>query len=110
MANSYVPCGREKRDVTAPSTTTVIPAQAVEPLPIEPRAVLKLRRHNPTTPYKANNWDKILRAAGLLPCFAKVPEGIQSGFKLNFPTITVTQTPTNSQSVNKYKEQLDTII
>jgi len=77
---------------------------------MEPRAVLELRRHNPTTPYKANNWDKILRAAGLLPCFAKVPEGIRSGFKLNFPTITITQTPANSQSVDKYKEQLDTII
>jgi hypothetical protein len=108
--SSYALPGKERKAATAPNTTIITPVQGVEPPLTEPRAVLELRKHNPTTPYRADNWDKILKAAGLLPWFAKVPKGICSGFILNFPTITVTQTPTNSQSVDKYKDKLNAII
>jgi hypothetical protein len=75
-ANHYAQPGRERKDVIAPSTTIATSAPDVAQSPMELRAVLKLRKRNPTTPYKADSWDRILKAAGLLPHFAKVPEGI----------------------------------
>jgi hypothetical protein len=55
MANCYAQPGREKKDATAPSTTIATSAPGVAQSPTEPRAVLKLRKHNPTMPYKADN-------------------------------------------------------
>jgi hypothetical protein len=74
--NCYALPGRERRVVIAPTMTITISAQGAVPSPIEPRAALELRKCNSTTPYKADNWDRILRATGLLPHFIKVSEGI----------------------------------
>lgn len=106
--NSYAQHGSAKKDVTALNMTTNMSAQDAAPSHMEPSSVLERRKLSSISPYKAEAWDRELNNTGLLIHFAKVPQGIHSGFILNFPTIHTTQAPTNSQSLIMYKEQFDT--
>jgi hypothetical protein len=77
---------------------------------MELSAALEHRKSNPITPYKAEAWARDLQRFGLLPRFAKIPDGIRFGFNFNFPTISSTQTPPNKQSIDTYKDHFNSSI
>ena len=68
---------------------------------------LVLRGHSVPTPYKADAWERLLRDAGLIHRFHKIPLGLQHGFTLDFPPIRYTQTPPNKPSINTYATEFN---
>ena len=77
---------------------------------MEHTAALVHRRSNPLTPYHAQAWERALSKANALQCFAKVPEGLRSGFLVDFPLVMCTQSPPNKDSVDEYHTKFNTII
>jgi len=73
-------------------------------------AVLERRKLKPLTPYKADAWERALHDAKALGRFAKVPEGLRSGFAIDFPLITHVQSPPNKDSITEYHTEFSTII
>lgn len=71
---------------------------------------LELRKLRPLTPYKVDAWKRELRRAGLLDRFAKIPEGLLLGFKIDFPSIRTVQAPLNRYSIYEYSIEFDAII
>jgi hypothetical protein len=110
MANSSALHGRERRDAQPRNTTLDICAWDVEPPRMVPRDVLEHRQQNPLMPYRAEVWEHELECAGLSDCFAKVPEGFCSGFKIDFPSIHAVHSPPNRDSISEYKTEFDAII
>jgi hypothetical protein len=87
-----------------------MPVWVAAQLSMEPSAVLERRRLKPLTPYNADAWERALREANILSRFVKIPEGFWSGFILDFPIITIVQTPPNKDSVNEYRTEFNAII
>lgn len=85
-----------------PSTSV----QAVELPPTERSVALVLRNRVPITPYKPDAWERALQSHGLLNRFHNIPEGLRTGFKLDFPPISHVQSPPNKDSVVAYSEEL----
>lgn len=75
-----------------------------------PRAVLELRRLEPVTPYRADEWERALRDAGLEREYRHVVHGLRHGFQVGFPDIAYTQCPPNRASVDEYRPHFDSII
>jgi hypothetical protein len=82
---------------------------AEQPL-MEPRSVLEHRKQVPLTPYKAEAWARELRRAGVMECFINIPDGLRLGFKINFPSISIVQTPPNKDSIAEYMAEFNSII
>lgn len=85
-------------------------AQGVEPPRTEPKDALERRRLMPLTPYKAEAWRQELRRAGLLERFAKIPDGLRLGFKIDFPPVKSIQVPPNKSSITEYQIEFESII
>ena len=77
---------------------------------MEPSVALVLRKLKALTPYKADAWAQALQAAGVSTRFARVPEGLRSGFLLDFPLISHVQSPANKESIVTYAGEFNIII
>jgi hypothetical protein len=51
-----------------------------------------------------------LRNAGALERFAKIPEGLRLGFKIDFPSISDVQAPPNKDSISEFSREFESII
>ncbi|KAG6327017.1 hypothetical protein ID866_12072 [Astraeus odoratus] len=101
----------------APNGNNQVPAKMIMPAAIcapgmvppytELHSALMHRESTLLTPYKAHTWETLLHAAGLLPCFAKIPPGLHRGFNLNFPSIHCCQSPPNKQSIVIYSQEFN---
>lgn len=60
-----------------------------------PRDVLEHRRCNAFTPLKADAWERMLRATGLLSKYPSLPSHLRFGFSAGIPRIHHTYTPSN---------------
>lgn len=94
----YASTGIASGDAKPPRTLPNTSAQGVAPLRMEPRAVLELRTNHALSPYRPDAWEKYLAAAGLPYKYAHIVQGLRTGFKIDFPLITFTQTPSNRPS------------
>ena len=102
ITNNYAPLDRGLMDAPCtitPSTTV----RDVDPLPMEPTSALVHRTRSPTTPYKPDMWEAMLREAGLLHHFSHIPTGFRDGFIINFPPILHVQISPNKDSVSDRK-------
>lgn len=103
------PSGSEK--VAAPTNTPLSTSvQDVAQARTELEHALALRKHTPLTPYKVDAWERELGHLHLSSRFAVIPEGLRSGFSLNFPTISHLQIPPNKSSVFTYATELNTYV
>lgn len=67
-------------------------------------SALEHRRHEALIPYHPDAWEHHLKAAGLAHTYAHIIQGLQFGFKADFPLITITQTPPNQDSIVAYSK------
>ena len=102
--------GSATKAAPAPNIATCMPVRAAAPPSMEPNAVLERRKLKPFTPYNADAWEQALREANILSRFVKIPEGFRLGFILDFPIITIVQSPPNKDSVNEYHTEFNAII
>ena len=79
---------------------SVISAQAVLLPPMEPRSALELRKSLALTPYKPQAWEALLSESGLSSRYPFLTQNLHTGFLINIPKITSTQTPPNKSSLN----------
>lgn len=97
-AEKFATIGNLNGAVKANSTTRDMSVQDV-PAPLtELKAVLEQRRFKAHTPYHPQEWHCMLTEAGLIRKYKHIPESLCSGFNLNLPIITNTQTPPNKLS------------
>jgi hypothetical protein len=82
----------------------------MELLLMEPKSVLERRKQLPQTLYNAEAWERELQHVGLIQRFAKIPEGLRSGFSLDFPSILTVQSPPNRDSISEYQNEFNLII
>ena len=71
------------------------------------RPATELRKFKALTPYKPDAWEQLLSQAGLLH---KCPHNLCFGCIVNLPSITFTQTPTNSSSIIELHPQFTEIV
>jgi hypothetical protein len=90
--------------------TPVISVQAALPLPMESKTALALRRSTVLTPYDLNAWESLLLLSGLSFKYPSLPQNLCTGFFINMPNITLTQTPPNKPIISEYQTQFDKII
>jgi hypothetical protein len=76
---------------------------------MELRNALEHRRINPLTPYKADEWERLLKEHRLLDKYTSIPCQIRHGFNLGIRPITVTYTPPNSSSLYTHAEEYQRI-
>lgn len=74
------------------------------------RIALSQRSLRAQTPYRADTWQELLAASGLLEKYRHVPDGLRFGFDLNIPSISKTQSPPNKESIIEYSEQFHLLI
>ena len=74
---------------------------------MEPRNVLELRKLQALTPYKPQAWDHYLSVANLTKKYPSLSQSLRTGFFLDFPIITLTQTPPNKSSISHLQDQFD---
>jgi hypothetical protein len=110
MVNRSVQHGSEKKDAPCLSTMPTTSAQDVEWRSMEPRDALVRRRLQPLTTYKAEAWEHELQQARITERFAKIPRGLLLGFEIDFPPITVVQTPPNRPSISEFPDEFNSII
>jgi hypothetical protein len=106
----FVPTGNVLPAAPVPIMTPVISVQAVLPLPMEPKTALALRRASALTPYDSNAWESLLLLSGLSFKYPSLPQNLRTGFFINMPNITLTQTPPNKPIISEYQTQFDKII
>ena len=63
---------------------------------------LMLRANCALSPYHPDTMEQHLTAAGLRDKHAHIIEGLRTGFKIDFPPISTTQTPPNRPSIIEY--------
>ena len=89
---------------------SVISAQAVLLPPMEPRSALELRKSLALTPYKPQAWEALLSESGLSSRYPFLTQNLHTGFLINIPKITSTQTPPNKSIITEYEDQFNKIV
>lgn len=92
--NSYVPHGSVRKAAQCHVMTPNTFVLDMEPLLMEPRNMLELRRLKPLTLYKVEAWTHELNHFRLSKHFTRIPDGLHFGFKIDFPPVTHVQTLT----------------
>jgi hypothetical protein len=110
MGSNCVLGGNGKKVALPPSMMPNTSAQDAEQPLTEPRSVLERRKQVPLTPYKAEAWARKLRRAGVIECFINIPDGLRLGFNIDFPSISIVQTPLNKESIAEYTAKFNSII
>lgn len=110
MADQSAATGKESPGAMTPRTTSGISVLDALPTLTECRRALERRKHRALTPYDADAWEKYLTQAELFERYVHIPPGLHKGFNLNFPIITVTQTPPNKESIVVYTKEFQSII
>ena len=62
------------------------------------------------SPYHPEVWEHYLKATGLMHKLGHIIQGLQIGFKVDLPLITITQTPPNRNSIVTYSKPFHDII
>jgi hypothetical protein len=99
----------KKAAVSLNMTLDTFAQAAVQPC-TELKSALELRKLTLLTLYKPDAWVYELCRAGALGHFVKIPEGLQLGFKIDFPSILNVQTPQNKDSITKFLVKFNVII
>jgi hypothetical protein len=90
--------------------TTDISAQVALRHPMEPRNALELRKAQALTPYNSQVWEAQLLESGLYKKYLLLPQNLRTGFLINIPNITTTQTPPNKSTISEFQDQFDKIV
>ena len=77
---------------------------------MELRNVLELRKSQALTPYNARVWESLLAESGLDKKYPSLPQNLRSGFIINIPNITSTQTPPNNSTIRDLQTQFNKIV
>lgn len=75
-----------------------------------PRTALEHRRLHPVSPYNVAVWEDKLCTYDLLLAYPNLLRGLQSGFNINLPVITHTQSPPNSPSLITFRDAFQQIL
>lgn len=67
-----------------------------------PRTALERNAREPRTPYRAEKWDALLQASGLVRRYPDLVEGLRHGFCFSFPEVHRTQAPPNRPSADEH--------
>jgi hypothetical protein len=100
--------GNDQEDAQPLDTPTSVPV--VESKITELKRVLEHRRAKPLTPYRADEWERLLTEFHLLTKYPSIPCQIRHGFDVGIPPITITYTPPNSQSLYEHAEEYQRIM
>jgi hypothetical protein len=107
---SSAPTGSSRGAATAQPTSIVTSVLAVATSRTELRAALAARRFNPATPYRADNWLRLLGAAGLTSKYPDIPNSMLCGFDAGIRAITSTFAPPNSPTIDMFPVEFEAII
>jgi len=102
--------GTADGDATHQTSSIVTNAQVAERPTMELRDVLELRRKQPLTPYKADEWELMLRTCNLSSKYPRLHLSLQNGFDAGIRHIYDTFTPPNSPSLHTYPEIYQEIV
>jgi hypothetical protein len=91
-------------------TTAATSAQGVHPPLTELRTALELRKLAALTPYDPRAWEILLTESRLIEKYPLIPESLRTGFLINMPNISVTQTPPNNPAIYEHQSHFDKII
>lgn len=105
-----VPTGNELLVVPVLATTTVTYAPAVLRHLTELGTVLEQRKLQALTPYNPEAWESLLLEAGIFDKYPHLPQSMRTGFQLNLPKITITQTPPNKTTIVELADQFNKIV
>ena len=110
MENRFAAIGNDNQ--AAP----VLPMTSDTSVPVAPlhltelRNVLELRKSQALTPYNVQVWKSLLRESGLDKKYPSLPQSLRSGFIINIPNITSTQTPPNNSTVKDLQIQFNKMV
>jgi hypothetical protein len=110
MGDQSVGTGKESQDVRTPPTTRGTSAPDALLQLTELRNVLELRKSRALTPYNPPAWESLLRDSGLLKRYPSLPQNLRTGFLINIPKVTTTQTPPNRPVITEFQSQFDKIV
>jgi hypothetical protein len=69
---------------------------------MDPMSALELRKSLALTPYNPQAWESLLLDSGLSSKYPLLPQSLRTGFVINIPNITTTQTPPNKSVISEY--------
>ena len=113
------PCGMENwsavngnvnQVASAPPMIYAISAQAVPHRLTELKSALELRKSLALTPYNSQTWESMLSLSGLYKKYPSLPQNLRTGFLINMPIISTTQTPPNKSIITEYQHQFVKIV
>lgn len=110
MAGHCVRTGNALQAVPPLVMTTDTSARDAPPLLTELRSALELRRSQALTPYNPQAWEALLLDSGLSSKYPLLPQGLRTGFLINMPNITCTQTPPNNDIISEYSTHFRKIV
>jgi hypothetical protein len=105
-----VPTGNAPQAAPVPAMITGTSALGAPPLPTEHKIALELRKLQALTPYKPQAWESLLLTTNLTKRYPSLVQSMRTGFFLDFPIITHTQTPPNTSSISDLHEPFDKVI
>ena len=110
MENWSAVNGNAKQAATAPPMIYDISVQVVPRRLMELKNVLELRKSLALTPYNSHAWESMLSASGLSKKYPSLPQNLRTGFLINMPMISTTQTPPNKSVITEYQHQFVKIV
>ena len=105
-----VPTGSTLQAAPVPVMITDTSALAVPPHLMEPKIALELRKLQALTPYKPQAWESLLFTTNLTKRYPSLVQSMCTGFFLDFPIITHTQTPPNTSAISDLHEHFNKVI
>jgi hypothetical protein len=102
--------GRDPEVVQPKTMTWPMCAQDAETRIMEPRLVLKERKHKTLTPYNTKAWHQTLEDFNLSSRYLHIPDCLETGFSGGIPTIEHMYAPPNNASVVVHTEAFQNIV
>ena len=84
--------------------------QAAQPSLTELRSVLELRKLEALTPYLPQAWNALLIESGLINKYPTISQGLRTGFLINMPIISISQTPPNKAIISEHQNHFNQIV
>ena len=110
MENWSAVNGNAKQAATAPPMIYDISVQVAPHRLMELKSALELRKSLALTPYNSHAWESMLSASGLSKKYPSLPQNLRTGFLINMPMISTTQTPPNKSVITEYQHQFVKIV
>jgi hypothetical protein len=108
--NRFAVTGKDTQAAPIPPMITDISAPVAHRHLTELKHALELRKSQALTPYNPQAWESLLRVSGLSQKYPSLPQSLRSGFLINIPKFTSTQTPPNSPTIIELHTQFEEIV